>query len=533
MEIKKLIINQLLASDNISEKTLSDIKRRVAKQLNTNCPSNIDLLLFYHTLSDKKSLKRKEQIENILKVRPIRSLAGVVNVSVLTKPYECPGQCIFCPSEINIPKSYLSGEPAVERAKRLDFDPYIQTLKRIEVLSMSGHPTDKIDLRVIGGTWSYYEKKYKIWFVKNCFDACNGSVNESNDQNLPIEELWKKLKIAQKKNEKAKHRIVGLSFETRPDFIDVEEVLEMRKLGATKIELGIQSINDDVLTITKRGHLTQQSIEATTLLKNAGFKVAYQLMLNLPGSDPKKDIEMFKNVFNDPNFKPDYLKIYPCALLKETPLFEMYKNNEYIPYEKDVLINTIKEIKKFIPIYVRVERIIRDIPAPLIVAGGSKISNLRQIIDREIQDEKWQCQCIRCREAKQKPISNDIQLLRLDYEASNGKEIFLSFEDKARICLYSLLRLRITNNENAIPVLRKVAIVRELHTYGQATPIRTTSASAQHKGLGQKLIREAERIAKNEFGLNGIAIIAGVGTRSYYREKLGYRLRDNYMVKKF
>jgi elongator complex protein 3 len=533
MEIKESIIGALLISDNISDKTLSNIKRRFAKQLKVSCPSNIDLLLFYHKLVDKKSIERNTDVENVLKTRPIRSLAGVVNVSVMTKPYDCPGKCIYCPSEINLPKSYLPGEPAVERAKRLDFDPYLQTIKRIEVLSMSGHSTDKIELRVIGGTWSYYEKKYRIWFAKNCFDACNETKNESYDQNLPIETLWKKLKMAQKKNEKAKHRIVGMSFETRPDFISLKEVEEMKRLGATKIELGVQSIDDEVLKITKRGHLVDKTIKATEILKDAGFKVAYQIMLNLPLSNPEKDIETFKILFSNPNFQPDYLKIYPCALIKETPLFEMYEKGEYMPYDKKTLINTIKSIKKIIPHYTRVERIIRDIPAQLIVAGGAKISNLRQIIDEEMRTENWQCQCIRCREAKNSKITGEIKIFRYDYTASFGKEIFLSFEDANRKNLYSLLRLRIPKSEQTevIPVLKERAIIRELHTYGQAASIADNNSKVQHRGLGKRLVKEAERIVKEEFGMKKIAIISGVGVRSYYREKLGYRLKDEYMVK--
>ncbi|MDD4409042.1 MAG: tRNA uridine(34) 5-carboxymethylaminomethyl modification radical SAM/GNAT enzyme Elp3 [Candidatus Pacebacteria bacterium] len=535
MEIKELIIDELLKSDNISDKTLSDIKRKFAKQLKISCPSNIDLLLFYHKLKDKKSITENKKVEEILRTRPIRSLAGVVNVSVLTKPYDCPGKCIYCPSEINLPKSYLSGEPAVERAKRLDFDPYLQTAKRIEVLSLSGHPTDKIELRMIGGTWSFYEKKYKIWFVKNCFNACNGTRNESYDQNIPIETLWKKLKIAQKKNEKAEHRIVGLSFETRPDFIDLKEAEEMKRLGATKIELGVQSIDDEILKLTKRGHLVDKTIKATKLLKNAGFKVAYQIMLDLPESNPEKDIDTFKVLFTNPDFQPDYLKIYPCALIKETPMFKMYKNGSYKPYDKRTLIDTIKAIKRIIPHYTRVERIIRDIPAPLIVEGGAKISNLRQIIEAEMKEEDWRCQCIRCREAKSNTVNEKTKLFRIDYDASDGKEIFLSIEDENRKNLYSLLRLRIPDPKDRakmIPILRDRAIIRELHTYGQAVSIAKTDPGVQHRGLGKRLIKEAERIMAEDFKIKKVAIISGVGVRSYYREKLGYRLRDEYMIKR-
>lgn len=409
----------------------------------------------------------------------------------------------------------------MERAKKLNYDPYLQMQKRLEALESSGHPTDKIDLRLIGGTWSCYDSQYKKWFVKKCFEACNGKKDST-------------LEEAQKRNEKAKHRIVGMSFETRPDFINLKEIKEMRFLGATKIELGVQSIYDDILAFNKRGHAIKETIEATKLLRNAGFKVAYQIMLNLPKSNPKKDIEMFKELFSNENFKPDYLKIYPCALVKEAPLYNIYLKKEYKPYTKDVLIKTIKEIKKDIPEYVRIERIIRDIPSPLIVEGGSKVSNLRQIIDASIKKEGWSCKCIRCREIKNIDSNEKVYLFRRDYDASKGKEIFLSFEDKKRKNLYSLLRLRIpSSDKETLPNLKNSALIREVHVYGQATPISGNKNSTQHKGLGILMMKEAERIAHKEFGFNKISIISGVGVRDYYRKKLGYRLQKTYMIKTF
>jgi len=480
------------------------------------------LLKEYHSLVKEKRIKKNEKLEKLLKTRPVRSLSGIVNVSVLTKPYKCPGECLYCPSEADIPKSYLSGEPAVERAKKLKYDPYLQVQKRIEVLEMSGHPADKIDLRFIGGTWSSYDLKYKIWFIKKCFEAANGQ-KDGKDKTKGVEQLWKELKNAQKKNEKAKYRIIGLSFETRPDFINQKEIDEMRKLGATKIEIGVQSIYEDILKFNKRGHGIEETIKATELLKNSGFKVAYQMMLNLPGSNPKKDIEMFKELFDNENFKPDYLKIYPCALVKEAPLYNLYLKKQYKPYTEKQLIETIKEIKKLIPKYVRIERIVRDIPSPLIVEGGAKTSNLRQMIEADMKKEGWQCQCVRCREIKD-TTKEKVILFRDDYNASKGKEIFLSFEDKNRQHLYSLLRLRINKNE---------AIIREVHVYGQSASISKKNSETQHKGLGMKMIKEAEKIAKKEFKIKELKIISGVGARDYYRKKLNYKLEDGYMVKTF
>jgi len=510
-----LIIKKLVEIGAGTPEDLSLVKRRVAKKEKVACPSNIELLQAYHTLLKKKRIKKNKNLESLLKTRPVRSLSGVVNVSVLTKPYSCPGKCIFCPTEKDIPKSYVSGEPAVERAKRLKYDPYAQVKKRIEVLAMAGHPVEKIELRVIGGTWSFYEKKYKTWFVKRCFDACNGKKS-------------KNLEDAQEKNEKAKHRIVGLSFETRPDFINLKEIKEMKELGATKIELGVQTLYGDVLKLNKRQHGIKETIEATRILKDAGFKVAYQTMLNLLGSTPQKDVRMFKELFSDENFKPDSLKIYPCALVKEAPLHKLYLKKKYRPYSEKTLIETIARIKKFVPEYVRIERIIRDIPATSIIEGGAKTSNLRQILDRKMKKEGWQCRCIRCREIKNLKKEKRLYLFREDYKASQGKEIFLSFEDKQRKNIYSLLRLRFPSS-TILPVLKDSAVVRELHTFGQAVDVSKKDSSVQHKGLGKKLLKKAERISKKEF--KKLAVISGVGVRDYYK-KLGYKLEQGYMVKK-
>jgi len=506
------IIKDLIKRQAKTRADLDSFKRKIAKKYEIPCPSNIGLLKAYHKLVKNKIVKKSPILEELLRTRPIRSLSGIVNISVLTKPYPCPGKCLYCPTEKGIPKSYVSGEPAVERAKKLNYDPYLQVRKRIEMLKLEGHPTDKIELRIVGGTWSYYPKKYQNWFIKKCFDA--GNKKSSKD-----------LKRAQKLNEMARHRIVGLSIETRPDFINLSEIQRLRGLGVTMVELGVQSIYDDVLKINLRGHGVKETILATKLLKDAGFKVLYQMMPNLPGSNLKKDEKMFGELFSNPNFQPDLLKIYPCALLKEAPLYKWWKAGKYKPYTESQLINLVKKIKKKIPYYVRIQRITRDIPSQRILVGAAKISNLRQIIAREMEREGWQCRCIRCREVREKYEPKEkLYLYRQDYDASGGREIFLSFENKNRTKLYSLLRLRITSQNKAT--------VREIHTYGQLYPLRGRVAliSPQHKGLGKKLIKEAEKIAKKEFGLNKIAVISGVGVRNYWK-KLGYKLKDTYMIK--
>lgn len=525
-----MIIKELYKTSARSSDDLSSAKRRIAKSRKIPCPTNISLLKSYHNLVLKKSVKKSLKFEKLLKTRPVRSLSGVVNVSVLTKPYKCPGNCLYCPEVKDMPKSYLHGEPAAERGSKLGFDPYLQIQKRIEVLDVSGHPTEKIEIRVIGGTWSAYEEKYKIWFVKKCFEAANGEKNvKENYRRQTLDNLWNGLKKAQKKNEKAGHRIVGLSFETRPDYIDLKETVLMKDLGATKVELGVQSLYDDVLKTNRRGHAVKRTVGATKMLKDAGFKVAYQMMLNLPGSDTRRDIAMFKELFANGDFKPDYLKIYPCALVKEAPLYKKYLRGEYEPYDQKTLIETIKAIKKITPRYVRIERIIRDIPSTMIVQGGAKISNLRQLIDAEMKKEKWQCQCIRCREIKGGEAKGKPSLFVDGYEASGGKEFFISFEDRNRRCLYSLLRMRIPS-ENIIPSLKDATIIREVHVYGQAAALSKNNSQTQHKGLGIRMIKKAEEISK-ENGYKKIAIISGVGVREYYKNKLGYRLKDGYMIK--
>jgi len=520
METDKEIIKDLIETGPRTKAELDSFKRRACKKYGITYPGNVRLIAAL-----KKYGQKNESLENLLRVRPVRSLSGIINVSVLTKPYPCPGNCLYCPNEPGFPKSYLSGEPAAERARLLKFNPYIQTRKRLENLAAEGHNTGKVELRVIGGTWSFYKKDYQKKFIAACFAACN-DLDRTKDKILALE-------AEQKKNETAKCRIVGVSVETRPDYIDEKEIIRLRGLGVTRVELGIQSIYDDVLETNRRGHKVAAAIAATKLLKNAGFKVSYQIMLNLYGSNPERDLKMAQVLFSDPDFCPDLLKIYPCAVLKEAPLFDIYQRGQYRPYPDKQLVTVIKEIKKILPPWVRVERIIRDIPSPRITAGTKEVSNLRQIIAQDMEHEGWVCQCIRCREIKGGYDPDEkIVLVRRDYQASGGWEIFLSFETESKTKLFSLLRLRIPDTESkpTLPALKNAALVREIHTYGLQTALREKAVSAQHTGLGKKLVQEAEKIALKEFGMKKIAAIAGIGARAYWR-KNGYRLKNTYMVK--
>ncbi len=495
------------------------------REFKVAAPTKMSLLKEYHKISkqEKNRLskdfneKKDREIKNLFITRPVRSLSGIVNVSVLTKPYPCPGECIYCPNEKDMPKSYIKSEPAAMRAAMNNFDPKKQVNTRIESLKLTGHPVDKIELRIIGGTWSFYSKKYQEDFIKKCFDSCNKKDS-------------KNIKEAQKINGKSKNRVVGLSIETRPDFITEKEIKKLRYFGVTAVELGVQAIDNNILKKVKRGHEVDSTHKATKLLKDAGFKVCYQMMPNLPGSTIKKDKEMFRELFSNEKFQPDYLKIYPTMTIKGTKMYLLYKKGEYLPYSDNKLKSLLKEIKKEIPIYVRIQRLIRDIPAQSIEAGTRK-SNMREIIAKESKDEGWSCRCIRCREVRSfYETKEKVFLFRKDYNASQGKEVFLSFENKDQTKLFSLLRLRIPSSETILT--KNCSIIREVHTYGQQLQVKDKkNNSPQHKGMGKKLIKEAEKISINEFNIKKIAVISAIGTRSYYR-KLGYRLNNSYMVKK-
>ena len=524
MNYLKIIVKKLIKEKFKSQANLFMVKRQFAKKYKVACPKNSALLLAYHKLLKQGKIKKNESFERFLRTKRIRSLSGVVSVSVLTKPAPCPGKCLYCPDQANLPKSYLDGEPAVMRAVANNFNPYLQIKTRLKTLEANSHNISKIELIIIGGTWSSLPIKYQTQFIKECFRACN-EYNGKKYKN-------KKLSALQKINEKARHRIIGITIETRPDYINIIEIKKLRNFGVTRVELGAQSLNNIVLKKNLRGHGVNETILATKLLKNAGFKICYHMMPNLPGSNLEKDEKMFTELFNNPDFQPDFLKIYPCVVVKEAPLYKIWLKGKYHPYSDRQLINLLVKVKQKIPIWCRIIRIYRDIPSNKIIAG-SKISNLRQIIVQELKKQEKKCVCIRCREVRGKLLSKDkLKIFRQDYLASNGKEVFLTFEDKARSYLYSLLRLRLSkeNPELAFPILKNAAIMREIHTYGETIGFnQKIKTSPQHRSLGKELIKASEKIALSE-GFKKMAVIAGVGSRNYYR-MLGYRLKNTYMIK--
>lgn len=539
-KLEELLIQRLTREGESVNQDLAKAKRKIAKELSFNFfPSNIDLLKTYHRLVKNKSVKKSKIVERLLITRPVRSLSGIVNVSVLTKPWGCPGQCVFCPTAKGFPKSYLAGEPAADRAKSLNYNPYLQVAKRLGALANQGHLTNKIELRIVGGTWSFYPKQYQTWFIRRCFQAANEFGNKNKDKSQTLAE-------AQTKNETAEHRIVGLSIETRPDSITLKEVKRLRGLGVTLVELGAQTVFDEIHRKSRTGTTTKEIAQATKLLKNAGFKILYQVMPNLPGATPTKDLKLFQILFNDPRFKPDWLKIYPCLICPKTKLLKLWQQGKYKPYSQKTLLNLLIEIKKGLPSWVRIARIFRDIPSQSIISG-CKLSNIRELVQKKMKKQGLKCPCIRCREVKTEYDPKEkIYLFREDYDASDGQEIFLSWENKNRAKLFSFLRLRIPylskqktprkpSSENAaMAVLKNAALIREIQTFGAQLSIkdgvRGGAASPQHKGMGKKLIQQAEKIAKQEFGFAKMAVISGIGVRDYYR-KLGYRLQDTYMLK--
>ncbi len=447
--------------------------------------------------------------------KPIRTLSGVTPVTLLTKPYACPGRCAFCPTEVGMPKSYLSQEPAAQRAKSSHFHPRAQILNRLELYQTNQHVTDKLELIILGGTWSFYPKRYQTWFIKTCYDTCNGFVS-------------KNLVEAQKANEQATHRIIGLTIETRPDYITLQEIKRLRQFGVTRVELGVQSVYDDVLKLNLRDHTIAETVRATRLLKQAGFKINYHIMPNLPGSDLSRDLEMFRILFTNSDFQPDMLKVYPCMLLEKTLAYKWYRQGKFVPYTTEGLVDLMVQAKQFIPPYVRIMRLYRDIPKSYVLAG-SESSNLRQMIQVKLKQHGLKCQCIRCREIRDEKQERNLELRIMNYESSGGKEYFMQYID-SQDRIYGFLRLRINRkNTNAVfRALRDCALIRELHVYGQTTAIKS-AGKVQHRGLGRELIKTAERITK-EKGLSKIAVISGVGVRDYYR-KQGYELKETYMIK--
>jgi len=522
-EIIDLIISKKIQSKEELHKT----KVKLCKKYNlSRVPPDSEILS--HLPSNFSDLKRESIIE-VLRKKPMRTMSGVAIVAVMTSSEACPhGKCIPCPGgpEINTPQSYTGYEPATMRALINDFNPFLQTKNRLEQMKAIGHSVDKIDLILMGGTFTSRTPFYQKWFVKRCFDALNRTESPS-------------LEIAKKKNENAVSRCIGLTVETRPDWFRLQHADNTLKLGATRVELGVQTVFDDVLYGMKRGHIVTDSISATRIAKECGFKVCYHMMPGLPGSDIEMDVESFQTIFEDSDFKPDMIKIYPTLTIKGTQLYNLWKKGKYEPLFNERAVKLVAKIKSYVPKWVRIQRIQRDIPAPYIDAGVKK-SNLRQLIEIEMKKHGKKCRCIRCREIGHILLKEKIEIdeecitfEKIHYYASGGDEIFISLIEKKHGLLIAYLRLRDVIHPHRYELLENPCmIIRELKVLGRELPIgKKTKEGWQHRGFGEKLLDEAECICLEEFDKKNKFVLSGIGVKGYYRK---HNFIDNgvYLCKK-
>jgi len=540
-----------------------------------------ELIHAYYVLTEQGDLPTFEpEVVAKLRRKPVRTSSGVTPVTVLTKPFPCPGECIFCPNDVRMPKSYLSDEPGAQRAEKNSFDPYLQTYNRLLAYRNIGHPTDKIEVIVLGGTWSFYPETYQIWFVKRIFDALHDfgagrderetveaailagsqlhpTQNTTNVQisgvtfqqtynqavqqvyqaemqrskvlavaaedapeRSPIDEYatWAELEAAHAENETAACRCVGLVIETRPDHISEAEVLRVRRLGCTKVQIGFQSLNDDVLRANRRGHTVAATRRAVNLLRGAGFKIHAHWMPNLYGSTPEMDIADYEKMFGEGDFRPDELKIYPCSLIESAELMQYYQRGDWQPYTHEELLDVVVGVMARTPEYCRLTRVIRDIPSDDIVTGNQH-TNFRQMAAQAMQQRGISSQDIRAREIRQEQVSADNLTLDETWYASGiGREVFLQYVTAERK-IAGFLRLSLPEGERLTPELTGAAMIREVHVYGQAVNVgETETGRAQHSGLGTALIERAVEMAQ-EAGYEKLAVISAVGTRGYYRSR--------------
>jgi elongator complex protein 3 len=507
------IIKKLIGTKQITRSKAIQIAKSICKKhSSSDIPTNVQLL-------QACSEEEKVRLKQVLKTKPIRTASGVTVITAVAKPAKCPGSCIYCPKGKNAPQSYTGLEPAVQRGIKNLYDPYKQVMVRLKQYNLMAHPTDKVELIIIGGTFLALEKKYQEWFVLRMFDALNGRTSKT-------------LKDAHRLNENASIRCTGLTIETRADYCFASHINQMLKLGTTRVEIGLQSIYPEVLKKISRMHTVEDVIKATQLAKDSGLKCTYHIM---PGLfvDKKRDLEQFKFLFKNPSFRPDSLKIYPALVIKGTKLYDMWKNGDYVPLSNDEATELLAKAMRYIPEYCRIIRVQRDIPSNEIEAGVKK-SNLRELVEKKSESMQIRIKEIRYREVghkKTKVSYDNVKLYEKIYDASDGKEIFLSFEDRKSDTLIAFLRLRIPFKPFRPEIDKKAAIVRELHVYGSMVPVGEFKSEAwQHKGFGRQLLEKAEKTARDEFGKKKIVVISGVGMRSYYYQ-FGYKLEGPYVSK--
>jgi len=522
-QLSRRIIEKLSDMDNPTRADLERLKIEICREFNAEkIPSNSEIIA--HLLPSENKLRK------VLKRKVVRSISGVAVIAVMTPPIKCPHEhapCFYCPGgpDFGVPQSYTGKEPASMRGAQSNYDPYLQVKGRVEQLKAIGHVISKVELVIMGGTFPSTPPDFQESFVKKCLDATNGG---------PSADLEEAKQLA----ETAAIRNVGITVETRPDWAKQRHVNQMLKMGVTRVEVGVQNVYDDIYALVNRGHTVSDVIDATRTLKDSGLKVAYHMMPGLPGSDLNRDLEGFEKIFSDERFRPDMLKIYPCLVLKGTPLYDWWRVGRYKAYSSEEAAELIVEIKRIIPRWVRIMRVQRDIPANLIECGVDR-SDLRELVRLKLKEKDIRCRCIRCREVGHRWLRdhieadpNQIEIACDEYQASGGKEFFVSAEDTNQDILVGYLRLRIPSESVGRPEIAGAAasIVRELKVCGPVVPVGTAEDDAwQHKGYGKTLLEEAESISRRE-GRKEILVTSALGTKQYYYGS-GYTADGPYVSK--
>ena len=510
----EITVNLLSINKPTKKQVKEEIKKICAKYSLDRIPRNHEIL----AVAKEQDFSR---LRDTLLKKPIKTASGVSVIALMPKPFACPhGRCTYCPGgiEFNSPNSYTGNEPSTLNAIESNYDPKLQITSKINKLIAFGHEPSKMEIVIVGGTFLFMPNDYQEKFITECYDALSGTSSKS-------------LEEAKSNNETAKIRNVGFTIETKPDYCKQDHVDWMLNYGITRIEIGVQTLQERVYKIVNRGHTYNDVLESFQISKDAGYKIVAHMMPGLPTVTPMQDISDFKKLFTDSRLKPDMLKIYPSLVIENTPMYDEYKKGEYTPYSNEEMIRVLTEIKKNVPKWVRIMRVQREI-SPREIIAGPKEGNLRQIVHQSLREQGKSCKCIRCREAglsENKP-QKDVEMNRINYESSGGKEVFLSYED-SNDSIYGFLRLRKPSGLAHRSEVNESCIVRELHVHGKSLKIGEKDRDGiQHSGLGKSLRRKAEEIAHDEFRVKKILVISAVGTREYYR-KLGYSLYGPYMAK--
>ena len=532
------LIDRILAGD-VERDDVESAKLNACSEFSApKVPKNSEIL-------DHAPNEQREELEAVLRRKPVRTASGVSPIAIMTSPEQCPhGKCLYCPggpsSEFTSSQSYTGHEPAAARGVQNDYDPYGQVTLRLEQLRQIGHPVDKVELILMGGTMTARSHDYQEWFVKRALEAMNDyDVNKEPEPaegesfaQHPEEHDFRYLEDVIAENETGDIRNIGTTFETKPDWCDPEQINRMLDLGGTKVEVGVQTTFERINREMHRGHGAQASIEANQRLRDSAFKVGFHMMPGQPGMSKRMCVEDFRRIFEDEKWKPDYLKIYPTLVVRGTATYDWWYKGEFEPLRNEEAAELVAEIKSMIPKYVRLQRVQRDIPADFIDGGVWK-SNLRQLARQRMEEHGWTCDCIRCREVGMNDEEpENVELDVMTYEAAGGTEHFISFEDFEKDLLLGFCRLRFPGD----PVrheLDNAALVRELHVYGSEVTVGAASEETQHqhRGYGRKLIAKAEELA-TDAGYDKVSVISGIGAREYYRNKLGYHQDGPYVSKR-